>query len=185
MRLDRDPSNGDVLDTVTRERLEQLAGMERVAVAHWSAGVRRLTAARPARSSDATVFQFNASSSRSDMGRRRASITASGTASGSRTATGSPDSTGRGGSADDPTRGAYRAPTTARRRPRPSYPSSRSKWRLASRKREDRRPVRERVTHDRVDQLSPRRTLRRRHGASVVSVGRDATEHHTDVVEII
>lgn len=70
--------------------------------------VLRLTAARPARSSEATVFQFNASSSRSDIGRRRASMTASGTASGSRTATGSLASTGRGGSADDPTRGAYR-----------------------------------------------------------------------------
>lgn len=109
MRLNRDPANRDVLHSVTRKRLEQLARMERVAVAHWSAVVPRLTAARPARSSDATVFQFNASSSRSDIGRRRASITASGTANGLRTATGSVALPARGCSADDPTSRAYRA----------------------------------------------------------------------------
>lgn len=52
------------------------------------------------------MFQFNASSSRSDIGRRRASMTASGTASGSRTATGSVALLGRGCSADDPTVGS-------------------------------------------------------------------------------
>lgn len=106
MRLDGDPVDRHILDAVTRERLKQLARMEHVAVAHWPAVAPRLTAARPALSSDATVFQFNASSSRSDIGRRRASMTASGTASGSRTATGSAASTGRGCSADDPTVGS-------------------------------------------------------------------------------
>ena len=104
VRLDGDPSDRDVLDAMTCERLEQLARMEHVAVAHRSAVVRRLTAARPTRSSEATVFQFNASSSRPAIGRRRASITASGTTSGSRTAPASVVSTERGCSADGPTR---------------------------------------------------------------------------------
>ncbi len=95
MGLDSDPTDGDVFDLVTRERLKQLAGVERVAAAHGFGVVRRFTAARPTRSSEATVFQFNASSSRSDIGRRRASTTASGTASGSRTAASSAESTGR------------------------------------------------------------------------------------------
>jgi hypothetical protein len=108
MRLDRDPAHRHVFDAMTRERLEQLTRMEGVAARHRLGGVPRLTAASPARSSEATVFQFRASSSRSDIGRRRASMTASGTASGSRTASAT-GSAPRAGSFGEDTESAYRA----------------------------------------------------------------------------
>jgi hypothetical protein len=64
---------------------------------------------RPARSSDATVFQLNASSSRSDIGRRRAASVAAGAASGSRTKSATAASAGRADSLGKVTGPAYRA----------------------------------------------------------------------------
>jgi hypothetical protein len=67
------------------KRPEQLARIEALVVAGHCLGFVPVTFARPARSSTATAFQLTASANRSDIGRRRASITASGLASGSRT----------------------------------------------------------------------------------------------------
>lgn len=109
--LDRNPADSHVFDFVARERLEQLARVKGVLAAH-ELGVRPFTAASPARNSDATVFQFKASSNRSDIGRRRASMTASGTASGSRAASLTRESARRVGSSDEPTKAAYRPSRT-------------------------------------------------------------------------
>jgi hypothetical protein len=87
--LDRDPTDGHVLDVVSRQRPEKLTGVERPGVVaslcHSSGTGRLVTVASPARSSAATLFQLSASSKRSDMGRRRAASTAFIVASGSRT----------------------------------------------------------------------------------------------------
>jgi hypothetical protein len=62
------------------------AGVEAAGAGHWRGLVPLVAASRPARSSAATAFQLNASSRRSDIGRRRAASTVSRGTSGLRTA---------------------------------------------------------------------------------------------------
>jgi hypothetical protein len=55
--------------------VERFESVEAAGVRHWLGIVRLVAASRPARSSAATAFQLNASSRRSDIGRRRAAST--------------------------------------------------------------------------------------------------------------
>ncbi len=84
--LNCDATNCQVVHVVARKGSEELAGIESARLAglgtHWPVSGFLVTAARPTRSSAATAFQLNASSKRSDIGRRRAASTVSGTASG-------------------------------------------------------------------------------------------------------
>jgi hypothetical protein len=90
------------------ERCEEPASVEDERVGHWSGFVCLLLAARPARSSAATVFQLNASSKRSAIGRCRAARSVPATASGSRTSSATGGPVAGVGSSGDLTGPAYR-----------------------------------------------------------------------------
>jgi len=111
--LNCNTTDGHVVDVVAGERGEQLASVESGRRRH-GMDFARLAARRPRRSSAATLFQLNASSRRSDIGRLRAARVASRDAIGSRVrCMGGGDAGGTVSPDDFMVRSAYRGSTPA------------------------------------------------------------------------